>query len=315
MPSSPKRGMRAAGWVALSACLTRQSRAAPIKDLLVNGDFKTGLDHWAVTCTHPRCATAAPDGTPVRSPGSAAALRALEDDWSGVQLRQELQTHIPSGTLRVSAYFRTGPGSWANPNAAVDYGLAVEFDDGVNGSFLGKCREDRTEMPAGRWEPLKLQCTPPAGARRAFVVISFAAVRGVATLLVDDVSAQEAEGKEATDEGEGWPSALRAELPRAMVPRVLHFIFGLSADFGGKPFGMVHYLVIRAALHHVTEKSATSDARTEGATAYFHYAHEPTGPWWEKARELVVVRKVAPPTRHMHMHMHRHRHRHRHRHM
>jgi hypothetical protein len=31
------------------------------------------------------------------------------------------------------------------------------------------------------------------------------------------------------------------------MPRIAHFIFGLSPDFGGKSFSLVHYLAIRSA--------------------------------------------------------------------
>jgi hypothetical protein len=31
------------------------------------------------------------------------------------------------------------------------------------------------------------------------------------------------------------------------MPRIAHFIFGLSPDFGNKPFSLVHYLAIRSA--------------------------------------------------------------------
>ena len=40
----------------------------------------------------------------------------------------------------------------------------------------------------------------------------------------------------------GYRSLLEGE----RVPRLIHLIFGLSHDFGGKPFGLVHYLVIKA---------------------------------------------------------------------
>jgi hypothetical protein len=31
------------------------------------------------------------------------------------------------------------------------------------------------------------------------------------------------------------------------IPNVFHFAFGFQSDFGGKPFGLVHYLAIKSA--------------------------------------------------------------------
>jgi hypothetical protein len=28
-----------------------------------------------------------------------------------------------------------------------------------------------------------------------------------------------------------------------MIPNILHFVFGMAPDFGGKPFSLPHYLV------------------------------------------------------------------------
>ena len=32
-----------------------------------------------------------------------------------------------------------------------------------------------------------------------------------------------------------------------MIPNIFHFIFGLTEDFGGKPFNIIHYLAIKSA--------------------------------------------------------------------
>lgn len=70
--------------------------------------------------------------------------------------------------------------------------------------------------------------------------------------------------------------------PLDRVPNQLHFVFGMRPDFGGKPFGIVHYLSI---------KSAISVNRPTRARVW--YAYEPTGTWWELARELVEACPIA----------------------
>jgi hypothetical protein len=69
-----------------------------------------------------------------------------------------------------------------------------------------------------------------------------------------------------------------------MIPNRIHFCFGLAEDFGGKPFSLVHYLAIRSAVE-VNRPEAV----------LFHYRHEPRGPWWERARELVEPVRIEPP--------------------
>ena len=76
-----------------------------------------------------------------------------------------------------------------------------------------------------------------------------------------------------------------ATLAAASVPRIVHFIFGLAADFGGKPFGLVHHLVVKAAVRSVAPN-----------VTYFHHAHVPSGYWWEQTRPLLALRRVKPPT-------------------
>jgi Glycosyltransferase sugar-binding region containing DXD motif len=69
------------------------------------------------------------------------------------------------------------------------------------------------------------------------------------------------------------------------IPNEFHFIFGLSPDFGGKPFSFVHYLAI-----------ASCRAVNAPEAIYLYCAHEPTGLWWERARPSVTLVKVEPPT-------------------
>ncbi len=69
-----------------------------------------------------------------------------------------------------------------------------------------------------------------------------------------------------------------------MIPNILHFVFGMAPDFGGKPFSLVHYLSLRSAVE-----------LNKPAAAYFHYQYEPTGEWWEKAKPLLTLNKIEAP--------------------
>lgn len=69
-----------------------------------------------------------------------------------------------------------------------------------------------------------------------------------------------------------------------MIPNILHFVFGMAPDFGGKPFSLVHYLSV---------KSAVELNRPEAA--FFYYQYEPQGEWWEKAKPLLELNKITAP--------------------
>lgn len=69
-----------------------------------------------------------------------------------------------------------------------------------------------------------------------------------------------------------------------MIPNILHFVFGMAADFGGKPFSLVHYLSVKSAVE-----------LNKPTAAYFHYQYEPTGEWWEKAKPLLHLNQVTAP--------------------
>lgn len=69
-----------------------------------------------------------------------------------------------------------------------------------------------------------------------------------------------------------------------MIPNIFHFIFGMSPDFGGKPFSLVHYLAIKSAVE-----------LNKPEAAIFHYQYEPQGEWWEKAKPLLQLNKIVAP--------------------
>ncbi len=69
-----------------------------------------------------------------------------------------------------------------------------------------------------------------------------------------------------------------------MISNILHFVFGMAPDFGGKPFSLVHYLSVKSAVE-----------LNKPASAYFHYQYEPTGEWWEQAKPLLTLNKIEAP--------------------
>ena len=70
-----------------------------------------------------------------------------------------------------------------------------------------------------------------------------------------------------------------------MIPNVIHFVFGLMEDFGGKPFGMIHYLAVK-----------TAHDRNRPDAIKFHYHYEPSGEWWDRAKPYLTLVRVTPPT-------------------
>jgi len=69
-----------------------------------------------------------------------------------------------------------------------------------------------------------------------------------------------------------------------MIPKVLHYCFGMSSDFGGKPWSLVHYVCLRSAIE-----------RIRPTDVFFYCEFEPTGPWWELSRSIVSVEKIKAP--------------------
>ncbi len=69
-----------------------------------------------------------------------------------------------------------------------------------------------------------------------------------------------------------------------MIPNILHFVFGMASDFGGKPFSLSHYLAIKSAFEV-----------NKPTSALFHYEFEPHGEWWEKAKPLLTLNKIKSP--------------------
>jgi len=73
-----------------------------------------------------------------------------------------------------------------------------------------------------------------------------------------------------------------------MIPNIFHFVFGMAADFGGRPFSLSHYLAIKSAVE-VNRPTAV----------FFHYEFEPSGEWWEKAKPLLTLNRIKAPQQFM----------------
>ena len=69
-----------------------------------------------------------------------------------------------------------------------------------------------------------------------------------------------------------------------MIPNIIHFVFGMAPDFGGRPFILFHYLAIKSA-YEVNKPDKI----------YFVCAYEPTGEWFEKAKPYIEIVKIDPP--------------------
>ncbi len=65
-----------------------------------------------------------------------------------------------------------------------------------------------------------------------------------------------------------------------MIPNVIHFIWIGK----GPPFSLLHYLSIVSAA-----KVNRPDALV------FHFADEPAGPWWERAKPYLVLERITAP--------------------
>ncbi|HTV54946.1 MAG TPA: glycosyltransferase [Terriglobia bacterium] len=69
-----------------------------------------------------------------------------------------------------------------------------------------------------------------------------------------------------------------------MIPKILHYCFGMSANSGRKPWSLVHYACLRSAVE-----------RLKPADVLFHCESEPEGPWWELTRPLVTLNRIKAP--------------------
>jgi hypothetical protein len=69
------------------------------------------------------------------------------------------------------------------------------------------------------------------------------------------------------------------------IPKIVHYCFGLSADFGFKPWSLIHYASVRSAYERIKPDAI-----------FIYYEHLPSGPWWDITLPLITPVKVAAPT-------------------
>lgn len=70
-----------------------------------------------------------------------------------------------------------------------------------------------------------------------------------------------------------------------MIPRTLFYCYGLAPDFGGKPFGLLHYACVVSALHHIRPQRCV-----------FAFVHEPDTVWWHRLKPRLELRRITAPT-------------------
>ena len=70
-----------------------------------------------------------------------------------------------------------------------------------------------------------------------------------------------------------------------MIPKIVHLCFGMTPDFGGKPWSLVHHACVKSMAE-----------RLKPDLINFYYTYEPSGPWWELTRPLLSLVPIEPPT-------------------
>lgn len=68
------------------------------------------------------------------------------------------------------------------------------------------------------------------------------------------------------------------------IPKILHYCFGMAADFGGKPWSLEHHVCVASAIERIRPEAT-----------YFYYEYEPQGPWWELTKALVTPVAIRAP--------------------
>ena len=69
-----------------------------------------------------------------------------------------------------------------------------------------------------------------------------------------------------------------------MIPKIIHFVFGLAPGGGGKPFSFFHYLAIKSAL------KVNPDYKI-----YFVCAYLPVSPYFDLVKDDIEIVMVTPP--------------------
>jgi hypothetical protein len=66
-----------------------------------------------------------------------------------------------------------------------------------------------------------------------------------------------------------------------MIPNTFHFVFGMRPQL--EPFHLMYYLCLASCLE-VNRPDAV----------FFHYHEEPWGPWWERIKPALTLRRIEP---------------------
>ena len=69
-----------------------------------------------------------------------------------------------------------------------------------------------------------------------------------------------------------------------MIPKILHYCFGMSPTAGGKPWSLVHHVCLKSAVERINPTDVI-----------FHCEVEPAGPWWELSRRMVTLERRGAP--------------------
>lgn len=64
--------------------------------------------------------------------------------------------------------------------------------------------------------------------------------------------------------------------PERQIPPYVHYVFGLSPFFGGKPFGFIQYVCLSSSL-----------VLLKPEVIFMHYVYAPDGWWWEQWRSRI----------------------------
>ena len=69
-----------------------------------------------------------------------------------------------------------------------------------------------------------------------------------------------------------------------MIPKILHYTFGMAPDFGGKPWSLIHHVCLACAVERIGPERIL-----------FYCQFEPSTPWWNLSRELLTLVKIEAP--------------------
>src|SRR5690242_9005111 len=69
-----------------------------------------------------------------------------------------------------------------------------------------------------------------------------------------------------------------------MIPKILHYCFGMADNAEGKAWSLVHHACLRSAVE-----------RIRPAQVNLYCEHEPSGPWWELSKPMIEVRRITAP--------------------